>query len=66
MEAYFSELQKGWSANIGLVVRISSINTAILSVQGVIDVTGTILNDAEGNLLFSEYKIPVFGGIKHE
>ncbi len=66
VEAYFSELQKGWSANIGLVVRISSINTAILSVQGVIDVTGTILNDAEGNLLFSEYKIPVFGGIKHE
>lgn len=66
VQKYFSELQKEWNEKNELTVRISSINTAILSVQGVIDVTGTRLNNTAGNLSFDEYKLPVFGGIQNE
>lgn len=62
---YFSELQKEWNEQEGLIVRISSINNAILSVQGVIDVMGTTINSAEGNLVLDKYKIPIFGGINN-
>ena len=66
VQEYFSELQKKWNEHKGLIVRISIINAAILSVPGVIDMAGTKLNDTEGNLIFSEYEIPVFGGMRNE
>lgn len=66
VQKYLSELQKAWNSYHGLTVRISSINTAILSIQGVIDIAGTRLNNTEENLLFEEHQIPVFGGVEHE
>lgn len=65
LQSYFSELRKEWSEQEELVVRISSINNAILSIQGVIDIMGTVINNAEGNLVIGKYKIPILGGISN-
>lgn len=60
---YFSGLQKQWSEQETLIVRISSINAALLSVQGILDIGNTRLNGTGSNLLIGAYEIPVFGGV---
>lgn len=63
IESYLSTLRKDWSNQDITMVRISSINTAILSVQGVIDVSDTLLNDGDENISLGAYQIPVYGGV---
>ncbi len=63
---YFANIRKEWEKRENAVVRISSVNMAILSVEGVLDVNGTRLNGAEENLTLGAYDIPVFGGISYE
>lgn len=60
---HFSGLQKQWSEQETLIVRISSINAALLSVQGILDIGNTRLNGTGSNLLIGAYEIPVFGGV---
>lgn len=59
-------LRQGWSEADQIIVRVAAINSAILSVKGVLDAEGTTLNDTAGNLNLSEYQIPVMGGITVE
>ena len=66
IEAYFSDIRKGWSRQEGMTVYISNINRAILSVPGILDVTGTLLNGTDQNLSFSVYELPVLGGVSYE
>ena len=63
LETYFSSLRKQWDSQNTIVVRISSINAAILSVQGITDISGTLLNRTGENLTLDAYKIPVSGGV---
>ena len=44
IEEYFAGLRKNWENQSKLVVRIASIDAAIMGVKGVVDVTGTTLN----------------------
>lgn len=60
---YLFEIRKGWADTDHLIVRISHIDTRLLSVQGVVDVEGTTVNGLEGNLVLGKYEIPVFGGV---
>ena len=46
-----------------LVVRIAQIESRLLAIEGIIDVTDTKLNSTEENLIISSEKIPVFGGV---
>ena len=64
IEEYIDSIRKNWNSQDHLIVRISSINTSILSVQGVLDVSGTKLNDAGNNLELGECQVPVFGGVE--
>ena len=66
IEAYFSGIRKDWSRQDGMTVYISNINRAILSVPGILDVTGTLLNGTDQNLSFSVYELPVLGGVAYE
>ena len=64
VESYFSELRKGWQAAFEntdqpLVVRIAEIESHLLAIQGVIDVTGTTLNDQEGNITLEVSQVPI-------
>lgn len=63
IEEYLIELRKEWADSDTIVVRISKIDNKILGVQGVIDVSGTILNGAAANTELTEYQIPVLGAV---
>lgn len=69
IDAYFLDLCRGWADtqtvmnDNGLVVRISQIESKILSLAGVVDVTGTILNGASSNIILGVAEIPIRGTV---
>ncbi len=63
VNTYLLELRKAWSGVSQIIVRISQVETRILGVKGVVDVTGTKINDSASNLTLGKYEIPVLGGI---
>ncbi len=66
-DAYLLELRKSWADSAAVIVRISQIETRILGVRGVIDVSDTSINGAAENLNLTKYQIPVLGGVsEHE
>lgn len=61
--AYLLELRKAWADNTSTIVRVSQIETRILSVKGVLDVANTKINGSTSNLTLTKYQIPVLGGV---
>ena len=67
IDAYFAELNQTWQStktltvNNGLIVRISQIETRLLNIPGVLDITGTTLNGSSSNLTLGVDKIAVRG-----
>ncbi|MBD5103714.1 MAG: phage tail protein [Ruminococcaceae bacterium] len=64
VEDYLLELRKGWENSSATVVRISQIETRLLSIKGILDIGGTRLNGVEENLTLDELQIPVLGGVQ--
>lgn len=63
ISAYLLELRKEWANQTNLVVRIAQIETRILAIKGIIDISGTKINGAASNLTLTKYQIPVMGGV---
>lgn len=63
VDAYLLELRKTWADSTNIIVRVSQIETRILSVKGVLDVGDTKINDGISNVMLSKYQIPVLGGV---
>jgi uncharacterized phage protein gp47/JayE len=63
IEEYLLELRQEWANSNYLTVRVSRIETKILSAKGVLDVANTSINGDTDNLVLTEYQIPVLGGI---
>ena len=63
IDGYLLELRKNWSSSVNVVVRVSQIETRILSVQGILDVTDTKINNSTDNLALTEYQIPILGDV---
>lgn len=63
LEEYLLELCKAWADSKELVVRVSQIETRILNLTGVLDVTGTTINGAAQNLALPTESIPGKGEI---
>jgi len=61
LDEYYLELAKGWENTDYITVRILRINSAIASVEGVIDVQETQLNGNEENLILESNEIPIRG-----
>lgn len=59
---YLLELRKTWATSPYLVVRISQIETRLLSIKGIIDVSNTKINNIADNYTLGKYEIPMFGG----
>lgn len=59
---YFLELRKSWANEDHLIVRISQIETRLLSITGIIDIGNTKINDAADNLTLGQYQVPTFKG----
>lgn len=62
LEEYFLGLRKGWE-NGNVIVRTTYIESRILAVEGVLDVTGTQLNGVAENLSVEQEKLPILGGV---
>lgn len=58
---YFLALKKTWESEENIVVRISQIESYILKVTGVLDITATKLNDSINNLILTDKQIPKLG-----
>ena len=63
ISAYLLELRKEWANQTNLVVRIAQIETRILAIKGIIDISGTKINGVASNLTLTKYQIPVMGGV---
>lgn len=63
INGYFLDLKKTWENENALVVRISQVESAILKVTGVVDITGTTLNGGVINLILTDVQIPVLGTV---
>lgn len=63
IEAYLLELRKTWKDEEYLVVRISQIESRILTIEGIIDVSNTRINDVSSNLILDKYSIPIRGEV---
>lgn len=63
LDAYYLELRQSWKDNDNLVVRISQIESRLLSLDGIVDVAGTMLNGKNENLVLGEDEIPRRGDV---
>ena len=66
IEAYLLGLRETWSSGditTFITVYVSRIESAILSVEGVLDVSGTKLNGSASNLVLSWDAIPILGTV---
>lgn len=64
IDDYFTELAKTWENDeFGLIIRISGIETRILSCPGVLDITDTSINGESQNLSLNPDSIPIRGEI---
>ena len=65
IQEYLSTIRKSWESSKmnNQYIRISQVEARILSVEGVIDVIETKLNDKEENVTLAYTQIPTFGGV---
>lgn len=61
---YFLDLSKMWEDADNLIVYISKLESVILDVKGVVDITGTTLNGAGANFTLTADEIPVLEGLE--
>lgn len=62
---YLLSLSKAWADTENLVVRRSQIESIILSVPYVLDITDTMLNGTTENIILGKDFIPVLGGVEN-
>ena len=63
LNTYLNELNETWEDEKNLIVRISQIETRILAVTGVVDVTDTTINGAEENFTVDKGSIVKLGEV---
>lgn len=63
IDAYFEELNRSWEGVTELVVRVSRIESRLLDVEGILDVTDTMIQGTTGNYVLPSDKIAVRGEI---
>lgn len=67
VQGYLKNIAKNWKErdeNTGLTVYISRLESAILDVQGVLDVSSTSLNSSGSNFILKTNEIPKMGEVK--
>lgn len=61
LDAYYLELNSTWSKEAGLIVRVSQIESRLLTLAGIVDISGTTLNGQAGNLTLDKDAVAVRG-----
>ncbi len=62
IDSYLEELRKQWNKGAPIVIRITQIESRILMIDGVQDISGTTINGAQENLTLSS-EIPITGAV---
>lgn len=65
IQTYMLEIRKAWANEPASVVRISQIETRILNLMGVIDISDTKINESTNNLTLDPNEIPILGAINN-
>ncbi len=60
---YLLELRTDWSNQNELVVRVAQVEARLLTIIGILDITGTKINGTANNLALTGYQVPVLGGV---
>lgn len=63
IDEYLSNLNASWSESNGLIVRIAQIESRIISLDGILDISGTKINGEESNLVVDKDSIVVRGDV---
>lgn len=63
IRAYLLSLRQAWAEESALIVRTAQIESRILAVPGVVDITGTQLNGGAANVVLTDEQIPVMGTV---
>jgi uncharacterized phage protein gp47/JayE len=66
VDEYFTELARGWSGVEQVIVRISQLESRILALNGVLDVSELKLDGLSENLILDADEIPVRGELNVE
>ena len=61
IDDYFRELARGWDSSENIIVRISQIETRLLSLTGILDIKDTTLNHTTQNFIVPADNIPIRG-----
>lgn len=61
IDAYYKELNSTWSKEANLIVRISQIESRLLALTGIVDISGTTLNGENSNLTLDKDEVAVRG-----
>lgn len=64
IDNYLLGLRKAWEDSSSLIVRISQIESTILNVDGVLDVSTTTINGQASNLEVTQEYLPVLGTVE--
>lgn len=62
VDNYFKSLSTNWDKEDNLITRISQLETRLLGVAGVLDITNTKMNNSSSNLSLQSNEIPVRQG----
>ncbi len=63
VDAYFHELNQAWADSERLVIRISRLESRILEIEGILDITETKLNGSPQNVILGEDEIAIRGTV---
>lgn len=63
LEEYYLFLRQDWANNQTTVVRISQIETRLLAIDGIVDITDTKINNSAKNLTLQVNQIPIMGSV---
>lgn len=60
---YLLEIRKDWANQSNSIVRIAQIESRIMNIEGVIDISNTKINSSSANLMLTKYQTPKMGGV---
>lgn len=66
LQKYMLEIRKDWANVNESIIRISQIETRIMSLPGVIDITDTKINGESSNYILKDVSIPILGVVTNE
>lgn len=63
MDEYLLSLRKAWENEDKLIIRTSQLESRILTIRGIVDISDTKLNGQSGNVELDSEEIPILGAV---